>query len=64
MLVLRSDCTLLGTLPWVGGQRHPDLEIAETPMRDWVKWDSGTSVTTYAARMAVSRAASARSLAI
>jgi hypothetical protein len=25
-------------------------------MRDWVKWDSGTSVATYAARMAVSRA--------
>uniref|UniRef100_A0A7S0QWX0 Ubiquitin thioesterase OTU n=1 Tax=Cryptomonas curvata TaxID=233186 RepID=A0A7S0QWX0_9CRYP len=35
-------------------QRHPDLEIAETPMRDWVKWDSGSSVAAYAARMAVS----------
>ncbi len=34
-------------------QRHPDLEIAETPMRDWVKWDSGASVAAYAARMAV-----------
>ena len=33
---------------------NPDLEIAETPMRDWVKWDSGTSVSEYARRMAIS----------
>ena len=36
-------------------QRNPDLEIAETPMRDWVKWDSGCSVSQYASRMAVRR---------
>jgi hypothetical protein len=34
-------------------QRNPDLEIAETPMRDWIKWDSGCSVSQYASRMAV-----------
>ena len=27
--------------------------IAETPMKDWVKWDSGTSVATYASRVSV-----------
>ena len=31
---------------------NPDLEIAETPMRDWVKWDSGSSVSQYASKMA------------
>eukprot|EP00616_Rhizochromulina_sp_CCMP1243_P018655 CAMPEP_0118995548 /NCGR_PEP_ID=MMETSP1173-20130426/58647_1 /TAXON_ID=1034831 /ORGANISM="Rhizochromulina marina cf, Strain CCMP1243" /LENGTH=340 /DNA_ID=CAMNT_0006946889 /DNA_START=130 /DNA_END=1152 /DNA_ORIENTATION=- len=30
---------------------NPQLEIAETPLRDWVKWDSGTSVSTYASRI-------------
>ena len=33
---------------------NPDLEIAESPMRDWVEWDSGTSVSEYARRMAIS----------
>ena len=33
---------------------NPNLEIADTPLYDWVKWDSGTSVQTYASRMAVS----------
>mmetsp|Transcript_8200 Transcript_8200/g.20359 ORF Transcript_8200/g.20359 Transcript_8200/m.20359 type:complete len:370 (+) Transcript_8200:214-1323(+) len=33
---------------------NPKLEIAETPMNDWVKWDSGTSVQQYASKMAVS----------
>ena len=32
---------------------NPNLEIADTPLYDWVKWDSGTSVQTYASRMAV-----------
>eukprot|EP00277_Geminigera_cryophila_P027561 CAMPEP_0179466020 /NCGR_PEP_ID=MMETSP0799-20121207/47450_1 /TAXON_ID=46947 /ORGANISM="Geminigera cryophila, Strain CCMP2564" /LENGTH=305 /DNA_ID=CAMNT_0021270613 /DNA_START=67 /DNA_END=980 /DNA_ORIENTATION=+ len=32
---------------------NQDLEIADTPMKDWVKYDSGTSVSTYASRMAV-----------
>mmetsp|Transcript_48140 Transcript_48140/g.75188 ORF Transcript_48140/g.75188 Transcript_48140/m.75188 type:complete len:211 (+) Transcript_48140:684-1316(+) len=32
---------------------NPNLEIADTPMKDWVKWDSGTSVAEYANRMAV-----------
>ena len=35
-------------------REHPELEIAETPMRDWVKWDSGKSVSSYASSMAVS----------
>jgi len=33
---------------------NPNLEIAETPMKDWVKWDSGCTVAQYASRMAVS----------
>ncbi len=41
-------------------QKNPDLEIAETPMRDWVKWDSGCSVSQYASRMAVRHAAAVR----
>jgi len=31
--------------------RNPDIEVADTPLRDWVKWDSGQSVQTYASRM-------------
>ena len=30
---------------------NPGLEICETPMRDWVKWDSNSSVSTYAKRI-------------
>jgi len=33
--------------------RNPKLEIAETPLKDWVKWDSGRSVSEYAQRMAM-----------
>jgi len=27
---------------WI--ERNPDLDIADTPVKDWVKWDSGLSV--------------------
>ena len=30
---------------------NPEAEIAETPLRDWVLWDSNTSVARYADRM-------------
>ena len=30
---------------------NPDLEICETPMKDWVKWDSNASVSVYARRI-------------
>ena len=33
--------------------KNADLKISETPMRDWVKWDSGSTVQTYSRRMAV-----------
>lgn len=33
---------------------HEDLEIAGDMLRDWVKWDSGTSVSSYCSRMSVS----------
>lgn len=36
---------------WVEG--HSEEAIAETPLRDWVKWDSGSSVREYARRIAV-----------
>jgi len=32
---------------------NSDLEIAETPLKDWIKWDCNQSVTQYARRMAV-----------
>ena len=32
---------------------HPNEEIAETPLRDWVKWDSGASPREYARRQAL-----------
>eukprot|EP00613_Pedinella_sp_CCMP2098_P070821 CAMPEP_0171916984 /NCGR_PEP_ID=MMETSP0993-20121228/15493_1 /TAXON_ID=483369 /ORGANISM="non described non described, Strain CCMP2098" /LENGTH=265 /DNA_ID=CAMNT_0012552647 /DNA_START=755 /DNA_END=1555 /DNA_ORIENTATION=- len=32
-------------------KNNPNLEIAGTPKKDWVKWDSGTSVSTYADRI-------------
>jgi len=31
---------------------HPDYKISDTPVRDWVKWDAGTSVQNYARSMA------------
>jgi len=31
--------------------RNPELEISETPLKDWVRWDSGTSVADYTYRM-------------
>lgn len=30
---------------------HEDTKIADTPVRDWVKWDSGCTVAAYAKRM-------------
>jgi hypothetical protein len=32
--------------------RNPEIEVADTPLKDWVKWDSGQSVQQYASRMA------------
>ena len=41
---LRRDiCTFI--------KKNPDLTISDTPIRDWVKWDSGASVSDYARRM-------------
>lgn len=31
--------------------QHEDTRIADTPVKDWVKWDSGVSVANYAKRM-------------
>jgi len=33
---------------------NPNLDIADTPVRDWVKWDSGRSVSQYARSIGVS----------
>jgi len=33
-------------------ERNPGIEVAETPLQDWVKWDSGQSASGYARRMA------------
>ena len=33
---------------------HPELEIAGDTLQDWVKWDSGTAVSTYCSRMSIS----------
>ncbi|KAJ8598948.1 hypothetical protein CTAYLR_009645 [Chrysophaeum taylorii] len=33
-------------------RENPDLKIADTPLRDWIKWESRASVATYASRMA------------
>ncbi len=30
---------------------NPNLKIADTPLADWVKWDSGSSVSSYARKM-------------
>eukprot|EP01041_Mallomonas_annulata_P010474 gene10474-21849_t len=32
-------------------ERNPDIEISETPLKDWVKWDAGVTVSDYARRM-------------
>ena len=40
-----------GIADWIAS--HPRYEIAETPVSDWVRWDSNCSVTTYARRMRV-----------
>jgi hypothetical protein len=34
-------------------ERNGDMEIAGTPLKTWVQWDSGATVTSYARRMAV-----------
>lgn len=31
--------------------KNPDLEIADSPMKDWIMWESGSSVSSYARRM-------------
>jgi len=33
--------------------RNPSLEIADTPLQDWVSWDSGLPLAVYAAKMGV-----------
>lgn len=37
---------------WIAA--NPDLTIADTPVSDWVKWDSGRSVAQYARSIGVS----------
>jgi hypothetical protein len=32
-------------------QNNPDLKISDTPLADWVKWDSNSSVSEYARKM-------------
>ncbi|KAK3236700.1 hypothetical protein CYMTET_53176 [Cymbomonas tetramitiformis] len=34
-------------------EKNGDLRIADTPLKDWIKWDSRDSVAAYARRMAV-----------
>ena len=36
---------------WIG--KNPNLEVADTPMSDWVRWDSRRSVSQYSRKMAV-----------
>lgn len=31
--------------------RNPHIEVADTPLKDWVLWDSGASTSAYARRM-------------
>lgn len=31
--------------------KHPDIEIADTPIKDWIKYDSSSSVRRYSMRM-------------
>mmetsp|Transcript_10816 Transcript_10816/g.24481 ORF Transcript_10816/g.24481 Transcript_10816/m.24481 type:complete len:230 (-) Transcript_10816:124-813(-) len=33
--------------------RNPSLEVAETPLKEWIAWDCGLPAALYAARMAV-----------
>ena len=33
-------------------ESNPSLEISDSPLKDWVLWDSGNSVATYCRRMA------------
>lgn len=41
---LRSEiCTFIAN--------NPNLSISETPLKDWIKWDSGTSVVDYSRKM-------------
>jgi hypothetical protein len=32
-------------------RKHPDLEIAGDPLRDWIRWDALVSVQKYADKM-------------
>jgi len=32
-------------------EMNPDLEIADSPLKDWIKWDSGMSVADYCAKI-------------
>lgn len=32
-------------------RRNPDLEIADTPLKDWIKWEALVSVNTYTSKM-------------
>mmetsp|Transcript_75952 Transcript_75952/g.158406 ORF Transcript_75952/g.158406 Transcript_75952/m.158406 type:complete len:447 (-) Transcript_75952:116-1456(-) len=32
-------------------EQHPDMMIADTPIKDWIEWDSGGTVSQYARRM-------------
>ena len=32
-------------------ESHPGMEISDSPLRDWVMWDSGASVGAYSRRM-------------
>jgi len=34
-------------------ERNAELSIADTPLKDWIKWDGGGTVTSYARRMAI-----------
>lgn len=36
---------------WIA--KNPDLKIADTPVKDWVKWDSGRSVSQYSRSIGV-----------
>ena len=38
-------------------RKHPDLEIAGDPLRDWIRWDALVSVQKYADKMRQARGA-------
>jgi hypothetical protein len=46
VLQLRRDIAA-----WVAA--NPNLEIADTPISDWVRWDSSVSVASYTNKMRV-----------